>query len=73
MLRRIGRVLFKHIPLWTWRVFSYAVFGASLLVGGSILALRYWLLPNIGNYHAEIERALGDATRAPGPDRHAGG
>ncbi len=62
MLRRIGRVLFKHIPLWTWRVFSYAVFGASLLVGGSILALRYWLLPNIGTYHAQIERALGDAT-----------
>jgi len=58
VLRRIGRVLFKIIPLFTWRVFLYAVFGVCLVVGGAILGLRYWLLPNIESYRADVEQAV---------------
>jgi uncharacterized protein (TIGR02099 family) len=61
VLRRIGRLIFK-LPLWSWRVGVYATLGAVLLVGGSILGLRYWVLPNIDAYRGELERVMSSAT-----------
>ncbi|MCC6534926.1 MAG: TIGR02099 family protein [Burkholderiales bacterium] len=62
MLRRIGRLLFKLIPLWSWRVSLYSSLGAIVLIGGLILGLRYYLLPNIESYRGELERVLTRAT-----------
>ncbi|MPZ43769.1 MAG: TIGR02099 family protein [Betaproteobacteria bacterium] len=62
MLRRIGRLIFKLIPLWSWRVGLYATLTAMLLAGGSILGLRYWVLPNIDAYRGHLERIMSSAT-----------
>jgi uncharacterized protein (TIGR02099 family) len=62
VLRRIGRLIFKLIPLWSWRVGLYATLAAMLLAGGSILGLRYWVLPNIDAYRGHLERAMSSAT-----------
>ncbi|RPI46291.1 MAG: TIGR02099 family protein [Betaproteobacteria bacterium] len=62
MLRRIGRLIFQLIPLWTWRVFVYGSLGALVVVGGMILGLRYWVLPNIDAYRGDLEQSLTRAT-----------
>jgi uncharacterized protein (TIGR02099 family) len=62
VLRRIARFVFKLIPLWSWRVFRYAMLGSLLLAGGLILGLRYWVLPNIDAYRGDLERAMTSAT-----------
>jgi len=58
VLRRIGRLAFNVIPLWSWRLFFYGGVAAIVLVGGIILGLRSWLLPNIETYRGDIEAAL---------------
>lgn len=62
MLRRIGRVIFKLLPLWSWRVCFYGSVVAVTLVGGVILGLRYWLLPNVEAYRGDLEAVLTKAT-----------
>lgn len=63
MLRSIGRVFFKLIPEWSWRLAFYGSVATLIVVGGVVLGLRYWLLPNIESYRGDIESAL---TRAVG-------
>ncbi len=62
MLRRIGRLIFKLIPLWSWHICVYGSLAVLLLVGSLILGLRYWILPNIESYRGDLERALTRAT-----------
>lgn len=62
MLRRIGRLVFKLIPLWSGRLCLYSSMAALVLVGGLILGLRYWLLPNAEAYRGHLETALTHAT-----------
>lgn len=62
MSRRIARLVFRVIPLWSGRVAAYAGFAALVAVGGFILVLRYALLPNIEYYRGDIEAAVGRAT-----------
>lgn len=62
MLRRIARVVFRIIPLWSGRMVAYAGFAALVVVGGLILALRYAVLPNIEAYRGDIEGLLAGAT-----------
>jgi uncharacterized protein (TIGR02099 family) len=62
VLRRIGRLIFKLLPLWSWRIGVYGSLTALVLVGGAILGLRYWILPNIDSYRDDLERALTRAT-----------
>jgi len=63
IVRRAGRLVFRHIPLWTWRVCWYGAALATFLVGALILGLRYAVLPGIESYRGDIETAL---TRAVG-------
>jgi uncharacterized protein (TIGR02099 family) len=40
--------------LWLYRALTWLVLGAGLLFGAAILALRYWILPDIGDYRERI-------------------
>lgn len=62
MLRRIGRLIFKLVPLWSWRIGLYAALLAMVLAGSSILGLRYWLLPDIDAHRGRFEDVLSAAT-----------
>lgn len=62
MLRRIARLIFRVIPLWSGRVVVYAGFAALVVAGGFILALRYAVLPNVESYRSDIEAMLTRAT-----------
>lgn len=62
MSRGVGRLLFRIIPLWSWRLCFYGTVAALLLAGGAVLGLRYWVLPNIESYRGELETALSRAT-----------
>lgn len=62
MLRRIARLIFRVIPLWSGRVVVYAGFAGLVVVGGVILALRYAVLPNVESYRGDIETILTRAT-----------
>jgi uncharacterized protein (TIGR02099 family) len=61
-LKRIARVVFRIIPLWSGRVVVYAGFFALVVVGIFILTLRYAVLPNIESYRADVESLLSRAT-----------
>jgi uncharacterized protein (TIGR02099 family) len=61
VLRRIGRLLFKLIPLWSWRIALYGACGVLVAVGALILGLRYAVLPNIDAYRGHVERAMSAA------------
>ena len=62
MLGRIGRLLFKLIPLWSWRLCFYGIVAALILTCGLVLGLRYWVLPNVESYRGDLEAALTRAT-----------
>ena len=62
MLGRIGRLILKVIPLWSWRLCFYGSVAAVVLVGGIILGLRSWFLPHIEAYRSDIEAMLTKAT-----------
>jgi len=62
VLRRLGRLVFKLIPLWSGRVFLVGSLLALVLVGSVILGLRYWILPNADSYRGNLESALTRAT-----------
>jgi uncharacterized protein YhdP len=61
--------------LWPWlarrgvlsglRALGWALFAAWLIFAAMILALRYVVLPNVGDYQAEIERAATEAVGQP--------
>jgi len=53
VLRRIGRLIFKLIPLWSWRILLYGAFAAVVAAGALILGLRYWVLPDIEAYRGD--------------------
>ena len=44
----------------TVRVALWSLLAAWLIFSALVLVLRYAVLPNIGNYHAQIEQALSD-------------
>lgn len=58
MLRSIGQLIFKPITFWPWRIIFYASAASLLLIGASVLGLRYWLLPNIDTYRGGLESQL---------------
>jgi len=62
VLKRIARLIFRVIPLWSGRVLVYAGFAALVVVGGAILTLRYAVLPNIASYRGDIEAMFTRAT-----------
>jgi len=62
VLKRIARLIFRVIPLWSGRMVVYAGFAALVVVGGLILTLRYAVLPNIESYRGDIETMLTRST-----------
>lgn len=62
VLRRIARLVFRWLPLWSGRVVVYAAFAALVVVGGAILSLRYAVLPNVESYRGDIETMFSRAT-----------
>jgi uncharacterized protein (TIGR02099 family) len=60
--RRAVRAL-KHSSLWVYRLCLYALVGSVLLVATCVLAMRYWLLPNIDRYSPQISAAISQAAK----------
>jgi uncharacterized protein (TIGR02099 family) len=55
--------LAKHSALWAYRLIAIALFTCALVFAGIVLALRYWILPNIDEYRPRVIQALADASR----------
>jgi uncharacterized protein (TIGR02099 family) len=46
--------------LWVYRAVTWSVLVAGLIFAGVVLALRYWLLPNVEHYRDDIARVVSD-------------
>jgi uncharacterized protein (TIGR02099 family) len=55
--------LAKHGSLWLYRVVTVGLLITALVLGGTVLLLRYWVLPNIDEYRDEIAGAISRAAR----------
>jgi uncharacterized protein (TIGR02099 family) len=49
--------------LWVYRAITWAVIACGFVFALVIFGVRYWLLPNIGNYREPIAQQLSEATR----------
>jgi len=49
--------------VWVYRVLTWSVLAAGLAFAGSVLALRYWVLPNIESYRDDIARIVSERAR----------
>jgi len=47
--------------LWIYRALTWAVLGCGLLFAATILTLRYWILPEIGQYRERIADTVSSA------------
>lgn len=55
--------MLKTTTRWLYRIAILALFLAGLAFAGAVLALRYWILPDIGQYREDIASSI---TRAAG-------
>jgi uncharacterized protein (TIGR02099 family) len=55
----------KHGSLWIYRLATAAVLLAGVAFVSLVLGLRYYVLPNIDDYRASIERAVARAAGQP--------
>jgi uncharacterized protein (TIGR02099 family) len=55
--------LAKHGTLWLYRTVTAALLITALVLGGTVLLMRYWVLPNIDEYRDEIAGAISRAAR----------
>ena len=46
--------------LWIYRVLTWSVLAAGLAFAGIVLALRYWVLPDIESYREDIARIVSE-------------
>lgn len=51
----------RQSSVWTWRVLVWGVVAVALACAFSVLALRYWFLPNIESYREDIAQAVSRA------------
>ena len=49
--------------LWVYRVLTWSVLAVGLAFAGIVLALRYWVLPNVENYRDDIARIVSERAR----------
>ncbi len=55
------RLKWLHISsLWVYRVLTWSVLTAGIAFAAVVLGLRYWILPNIENYHEDIARVVSE-------------
>lgn len=57
------RSRFRSSSLWVYRVLTWAVLACGFLFAATILALRYWILPDIANYRDDIAQKLSQAVQ----------
>lgn len=48
--------------LWFYRVLTWGVLAIGLAFAGTVLALRYWVFPNIDSYREDIARIVSERT-----------
>ena len=65
MLNSLPVRLIWHSFNWLSRLIVVALAVSAVLLAFSIMALRYWLLPNIENYHDNITSSLSAAMGSP--------
>jgi uncharacterized protein (TIGR02099 family) len=65
MLNSLPIRLLWHSLNWLTRLAIVAAAAATVLVGFAIIALRYWVLPDIEHYHGEITASLSQAIGNP--------
>ncbi len=53
----------KVSSLWVYRVLTWSVLVAGLTFAAAVLSLRYWILPNIGQYREDIARIVSETVR----------
>jgi len=46
--------------LWIYRVLTWSVLAVGLLFAAAVVALRYWILPNVENYREDIARIVSE-------------
>ncbi len=49
--------------LWAYRVLTWSVLAAGLAFSATVIALRYWILPDIESYREDIARIVGERAR----------
>lgn len=49
--------------LWIYRVLTWSVLAVGFTFAAAVLGLRYWILPNIGQYREDIARIVSETTR----------
>ncbi len=47
--------------IWFYRILTWVVLGAGFAFAAIVLSLRYWVLPNIGQYREDIAQAVSQA------------
>jgi len=58
-----ARSLIQSSSLWIYRVLTWAVLVTGFVFAGTILGLRYWILPDIGKYREDIAQRLSAAVQ----------
>ena len=48
---------------WAWRVVAWSLLVVTLTLAGTVIALRYWVLPNIESYRDDIARIVSERAR----------
>jgi uncharacterized protein (TIGR02099 family) len=49
--------------LWVYRTLTWGLLAAGVLLGATVIALRYWILPNIESYREDIARVVSERAR----------
>jgi len=58
-----ARSWIQSSSLWIYRVLTWAVLVTGFVFAGTILGLRYWILPDIGKYREDIAQRLSAAVQ----------
>ena len=63
-MRLPGRFRWLGISsLWVYRVLTWSVLAVGLAFAGIVIALRYWVLPNVDSYREDIARIVSERAR----------
>lgn len=58
-----ARSWIQNSSLWIYRVLTWTVLVTGFVFAAAILGLRYWILPDIGNYREDIAQRLSAAAQ----------
>lgn len=62
--RHPGRLRWLGIgSLWVYRVLTWSVLAVGLAFAGMVIALRYWVLPNVESHREDIARIVSERAR----------